>query len=670
MELQGKNFNVVIQSYWKSTYTHLLENQNGEKVDGNYYLCMKCYHIGALEEAVQFNINSVNLYVGEVLQEADISSIPCCEKCGNTQFVHDLNLRLHNIYLSESDEWITAKLYGQKYNLMTKTKISEDDKWKTYYSSPNAYFSYLNFNKKDATQNGTGLIEEYFLSAKEITVAFKFNKKTKQFIVFSNGSNKFTRTLNYGKGFDDFVTNMYFLIPEFYRVKIVNSLLEDLHEGVLKEWNIKKDIAANHIEELTKLLMLGFFKEAKYAGMSLNKYNFNVSPYVRSKLKKVESGLEFYRTFIPDISPKYIMQREPFNPHRSTYVFESFYLSLITDSHIVLELLKLIKKSEYDIAISLDSHFLSHGRFLYGTAMTRREIKKMMNPQDFNKSFLTMARKGLQSSIATLGDTLLMHLSLDDVEKDIQNVLGKGFLKERPLEECKLQLAKIQEYKKGKMKFSNIKRWHDYLSEISHNEYAQIENIPYSEEDVKLFNFTYNNYTFTLPDFNTDLQKLGKDMAICVGSYSYRAIIKELTIVAVRNKEDKPVLCLEIDETGRYLYQVKKSYNRILNIKDAKDIELIAAMYEYIQKTGLKFKTDDMMYSGLTEENILSALNSLDSETKRLDFLINLDEAVKTSILREDTSLYSLIQPVPEPPVRMNENNYLAEGFAYDNLPF
>lgn len=71
-----------------------------------------------------------------------------------------------------------------------------------------------------------------------------------------------------------------------------------------------------------------------------------------------------------------------------------------------------------------------------------------------------------------------------------------------------------------------------------------------------------NDLHFRLPKDTHELADVGREMNICVGSYAQRCLDKSLGIVVAYNKDNLPVLCIELDKQFKTVVQAKEKHNR------------------------------------------------------------------------------------------------------------
>ena len=105
-----------------------------------------------------------------------------------------------------------------------------------------------------------------------------------------------------------------------------------------------------------------------------------------------------------------------------------------------------------------------------------------------------------------------------------------------------------------------IKTIHDDLMYL-HMQMQQ-KNIPikYSQEQKNLQG-KIDGYEFSLPKDTDEIRLIGFKMHHCVGSYANRVLKKQTTIVSVR-KNNKYVVCIEVDQDLKGIYQAKREYNK------------------------------------------------------------------------------------------------------------
>lgn len=134
---------------------------------------------------------------------------------------------------------------------------------------------------------------------------------------------------------------------------------------------------------------------------------------------------------------------------------------------------------------------------------------------------------------------------------------------------------------------ASIKELHDLvLSDYRKMQYENIE-IDYSHiKNKALFEYSDNGLTFRLAKDTHELIDVGAKMHICVGSYRHAALSHYCHIVIVRDTNENPVVCIELDSELTYINQAKLKYNNL----PTKEIGLI--IEKWAQMNNLDYRRD------------------------------------------------------------------------------
>ena len=134
---------------------------------------------------------------------------------------------------------------------------------------------------------------------------------------------------------------------------------------------------------------------------------------------------------------------------------------------------------------------------------------------------------------------------------------------------------------------ASIKELHDLvLSDYRKIQYENIE-IDYSHiKNKALFEYSDNGLTFRLAKDTHELIDVGAKMHICVGSYRHSALKHYCHIVIVRDTNENPVVCIELDNELTYINQAKLKYNNL----PTKEIGLI--IEKWAQMNNLDYRKD------------------------------------------------------------------------------
>ena len=108
---------------------------------------------------------------------------------------------------------------------------------------------------------------------------------------------------------------------------------------------------------------------------------------------------------------------------------------------------------------------------------------------------------------------------------------------------------------------NSIKQIHDVMSVDIKK--LKLDNVAfkYSEEELAI-NCKYENLSFTLAKDSYELIEVGSTMSICVGSYAREAADNDCHIVVVRDLNNEPVMCIELNKAYTCVVQAKLSFNR------------------------------------------------------------------------------------------------------------
>lgn len=113
----------------------------------------------------------------------------------------------------------------------------------------------------------------------------------------------------------------------------------------------------------------------------------------------------------------------------------------------------------------------------------------------------------------------------------------------------------------------------------------------------------YEGLTFALAKDTHELIDVGTQMNICVGGYDKRAVDKHCYIVIVRDKNNKPFICIELDEACFRIKQAKLKFNYSLDedlteivLKWCKDNLLKPDSYDLDKELADKF-IDENVYA-------------------------------------------------------------------------
>ena len=107
----------------------------------------------------------------------------------------------------------------------------------------------------------------------------------------------------------------------------------------------------------------------------------------------------------------------------------------------------------------------------------------------------------------------------------------------------------------------DIKRIHDTLSDLSYAISSRGFYIPYTKEEMK-YNANCGEYTFSLAKTSIELRTAGRDMHICVGTYSNSALEKRTVIVLMRKTETNELAaCIELSPDYKTMRQAKDYCN-------------------------------------------------------------------------------------------------------------
>lgn len=136
---------------------------------------------------------------------------------------------------------------------------------------------------------------------------------------------------------------------------------------------------------------------------------------------------------------------------------------------------------------------------------------------------------------------------------------------------------------KNELFHGNIDEIHDALSDVVSKLDSANEIISYMDEDKK-FDLDIDGFSFRRAVDTYELIDVGKKMHICVGSYKHLVLERKCLIIIARDKDSKPVMCIELTPNGGKKYTLKqaKDYcNQHIQSKKA------YALKKWIEQTGV-----------------------------------------------------------------------------------
>ena len=134
---------------------------------------------------------------------------------------------------------------------------------------------------------------------------------------------------------------------------------------------------------------------------------------------------------------------------------------------------------------------------------------------------------------------------------------------------------------------ASIRELHE--SVLSDYRKMQHENVEIDYSHIKnkaLFEYSNNGLTFRLAKDTHELIDVGSKMHICVGSYRHLALNHQCYIVIVRDTDENPVVCIELDDKLTYINQAKLKYNNL----PTKEIGLI--IEKWAQMNNIDYRKD------------------------------------------------------------------------------
>jgi len=132
-----------------------------------------------------------------------------------------------------------------------------------------------------------------------------------------------------------------------------------------------------------------------------------------------------------------------------------------------------------------------------------------------------------------------------------------------------------------------IRELHDNLSK----DIAKIDNPNYEfsyTKDEKQLEDHNEDYDLVFAKTAHELIDVGSEMRICVGSYGKKAFKKRCNIIVLRNKKEKPIVCIELSGDCKSIVQAKYFANNILPKKEFDYIN------SWLEKHKLTIATKDL----------------------------------------------------------------------------
>lgn len=132
-----------------------------------------------------------------------------------------------------------------------------------------------------------------------------------------------------------------------------------------------------------------------------------------------------------------------------------------------------------------------------------------------------------------------------------------------------------------------IKEIHDNLS----RDYEKLkkENLIIRYEDkVKSLEYSDDEYDLVFAKDTHELIDVGSYMRICVGSYGNRAAQKDCNIMILRNKENIPIVCIELSSDYKTIYQAKFFANGRMPQKE------FDFVHQWVKNNKIKIATSDL----------------------------------------------------------------------------
>lgn len=145
---------------------------------------------------------------------------------------------------------------------------------------------------------------------------------------------------------------------------------------------------------------------------------------------------------------------------------------------------------------------------------------------------------------------------------------------------------------------------HDTVaSEYNHYKHQNIA-IKYDHLN-KDYSGIYGDLTFNLAKDTHELIDVGQYMSICVGGYGDRAIEHHCYIVVARDNNNKPVICIEINNERTRLEQTKMKYNELPTPEIAELIKQWCADYGLDYNSCHDMNERNIKQAGLRRDNIV-----------------------------------------------------------------
>lgn len=295
----------------------------------------------------------------------------------------------------------------------------------------------------------------------------------------------------------------------------------------------------------------------------------------------VRLSKSFTSTMIAHKNPRRIASKIPFGSSRQvSEFFKLFYQNNIPKSLKPLAMTS-IKYSEIIPNMNFLHSFANRAKLIEKSVMSVYDVNKLRSFYIFYMPFLKEKHKNnykdevkLHQYCETIFTNRIIETPLHiafDIESNYSRIIAiKPGLKDS-LIDTSICLHNLHD---------DLYKTYDSLR------YVPVE-IDYSEEELKM-NTVLDGYTFSLVPDTAYMRKIGKEMNICVGSYSDSAVKKQLNIVLVSSEQNEFECCLELTGDSFAIKQAKIKYN------SCPEGELLEAIEKWTKENNVLHLTADL----------------------------------------------------------------------------
>lgn len=359
----------------------------------------------------------------------------------------------------------------------------------------------------------------------------------------------------------------------------------------------------------------------------------NVSPYYFNKIVKESNNTnDVLKILYPSMNKKIINELKLVHNENKVDDVKSDALNLI--AYLVLssnnkgfvekELLKYNKVLLHQFKIDDALYSYQNGKFL-----NRKKISSILNYFNFTpESFVHLINKTLNPKLEKnlkqenkeydcvdedededeneeyyyineneYDYDYYMYIDTIDMMLEIRNKINHLKIMKSTMDEDSLYIFEdnMKHFKSFlKSKKTTVEDFHNQLFRFdvcfSKNSHVVYDN--YLEED-KDREFKLKNYSLELPKTYMDLANSAIQMHICAASYTDR--IENRTSVLYYIYEGlKPIVCIEYNPKEKKVVQIKKSFNKLIDLNNKEDILLIDFIKKWKTKNLIEFKTNDL----------------------------------------------------------------------------